>query len=156
FSGSDGLAARLAALRGATDAGCDWTMFLTSGASLAEDALELMEPGLALHDAIFRAAHLAGRREAGVRLATLAVDEPERLPHALLNWWLPDSHLVRTGIAAEVLGRIGGEHWRLDYLFDLWGRHRCMKSAQPLLDVTAEPAPLPAQEREEVLRRLDE
>ena len=114
-----------------------------------EDAFELAAPGLGLYDAIFGAAHLSGSDEAVAKLSRLAFDTAERLPHALLNWWMPDAHLVRTEAGGADAGtRVaerGGRDWKLDYLFDIWGNARCLKSAQPLLELDAEPRPLDAE-----------
>jgi FkbM family methyltransferase len=149
------LAAKSAAVHLALQADAEWMILLAPGEALAEDAFELAAPGLGLYDAIFGAAHVRGGGEPVARLSRLAFDQPERLPHALLNWWMPDAHLVRTDIAAQTLARIAGENAsKLDYLFDIWGNARCMKSAQPLLELEADPQPLDAEDREHVLRRL--
>src|SRR5690606_9457839 len=61
--------------------------------------------------------------------------------------------------AAKVLAGIAGgtrRNWRLDYLFDLWESTRCLKSAQPLLELDADPGPLDVEGREHVLSRLME
>jgi FkbM family methyltransferase len=153
----DSLPARLAAVEAASRAGAGWLMLLLPGESLSEDALVLAEPLLDLYDAVFGAVHVKGSDEPVARLSRLAFDAPERLPHALLSWWVPASHLVRTDVARKVLDGIGrrpGPHWRLDYLFGLWAEARCLKSAQPLLERSGEPTPLATEEREEVLRRL--
>ncbi|MBL8579468.1 MAG: FkbM family methyltransferase [Mesorhizobium sp.] len=147
-----------AALPRACEAGADWMIVLRPGEALAADALELVSPGLGLYDAIFGAAHVAGADDAVARLSRLAFDEPERLPHALLNWWMPETHFVRTEVAAAVLERIGkgGGDRRLDYLFDIWDNARCLKSAQPLLETSGQPQPLNEKAKEDVVRRLDE
>jgi len=153
----DGLPARRAAVEVADRAGADWLMLLAPGESLTEEALVLVGPALGLYDAIFGAAHVEGGEEPVARLSRLAFDGPERLPHALLEWWVPASHLVRTETARRVLDRIGsreGRYWFLDYLFEIWADARCLKSAQPLLRRIGEPAPIGAKERDEVLRRL--
>jgi FkbM family methyltransferase len=153
----DGIGARRAAVEAANRAGADWLMLLAPGDTLTEDALVLSRPVLPLYDAIFGAAHVGGGDEPVAKLSRLAFDTAERLPHALLNWWVPASHLVRTDVLKRVLDRIesrGGRHWRLDYLFDLWTEARCLKSAQPLITRASEPAPLAVDERKEVLRRL--
>ena len=90
-------------------------------------------------------------------MSRLAFDGAERLPHALLNWWIPASHLVRPQVAKRVLDLIGSRQrrqWRLDYLFGIWADARCLKSAQPLLRRISEPAPLSEEERDQVLGRL--
>src|SRR5262249_52986 len=141
----DTLAARIAAVELATQAGADWMIALAPGEAVAEDAFELAAPGLGLYDAIFGAAHLRGSAEAVAKPSRLAFHTPERLPHAVLNWWIPDAHLVRTDMAAQALARIrenGSANWRLDYLFEIWGNARCLKSAQPLLELDAVPQPL--------------
>jgi len=153
----DSLPARLAAVEAARRAGAGWLMLLLPGESLSKDALLLSEPLLDLYDAVFGAVRVEGSDEPVARLSRLAFDAAERLPHALLSWWVPASHLVRTEVAEKVLGRIGrrpGRHWRLDYLFAIWAEARCLKSAQPLLSRSGEPMPLAPGEREEVLRRL--
>ncbi|MDQ2633211.1 MAG: FkbM family methyltransferase [Pseudomonadota bacterium] len=153
----DTLSARIAAAELAKQAGAQWMITLAPGQAVAEDAFELAAPGIGLYDAIFGAAHLRGSGEAVTKLSRLAFDTADRLPHALLHWWVPDAHLVRTELAAQMLGRIAaerGRNWKLDYLFDIWSNARCLKSAQPLLELDAEPQPLDAGGREYVLRRL--
>jgi len=153
------LEARLAAIDLARKAGAGWMVALGPQERLAGDALDLVAPGLELYDAIFGSAHVAGSTDAVSRLSRLAFDTADRLPHGLLNWWMPDAHFVRTDIAARVLRRVAGEyrnHWRLDYLYDLWGSARCMKSAQPLLELSAEPRSLDADGKAEILRRLSD
>lgn len=147
-----------AAIDLAREADAQWMIVLPEGVALPEDAFELAAPAVGLCDAIFGAAHVAGSTDAVARLTRLAFDEPERLPHALLNWWLPDAHLVRTEIAAQVLSKIADssdETWKLDYLFALWSDARCLKSAQPLLTLRAEPQPLDDDARAEILKRLE-
>ena len=153
----DTVSARIAAVKLARDAGADWMIALAPGEGIPDDAFELAAPGLGLYDAIFGAAHVRGSEEAVVRLSRLAFDQAERLPHALLNWWMPDAHLIRTDVASKVLARVAkktGSNGKLDYLFDLWGSARCMKSAQPLLELEADPQPLGAEGRDVVLQRL--
>ena len=155
----DTLAARIAAVELAREAGAEWLIALAPGETVADDAFELAAPALGLYDAIFGAAHEIDSSEAVARLTRLAFDTADRLPHALLNWWMPDAHLVRTQVASQALARVakkGGANWKLDYLFDIWGNARCLKSAQPLLELDAEPQPLDADGRDHVLHRLDE
>ncbi len=150
---------RLAAADLAEKAGADWLILLQPGETLAQDALELMTPGLDIFDAIFGAAHVEGSGEIVSRLTRLDFDSADRLPHALLNWWMPESFLVRTSTARETLARIAsnpGTHKNLDYLFDLWRHARCLKSAQPLLVLERPPEPLDQSDRQDVLRRLKE
>jgi FkbM family methyltransferase len=150
-------AARLAAAELAQEAGCGWTIALQAGEALADDAFELVAPALDLFDAIFGAAHVPGSREAVARLSRLAFDTADRLPHALLNWWLPDSHFVRTEVAAGILGKLaarGADNWSIDYLFDIWANARCLKSAQALLVLDNAPAHRSEGERQDVIRRL--
>ena len=66
---------------------------------------------LGLHDAIFGAAHIRGRDEDVARLSRLAFDTADRLPHALLNWWMPQTHLVRTDVASGALARIADGYY---------------------------------------------
>ncbi|MEW9836339.1 FkbM family methyltransferase [Mesorhizobium marinum] len=146
-----------AAVEMAERAGADWMVLLGPGEALRDDAFELVAPGLRRYDAIFGSAHVRGSPQAVAKLTRLAFDTPDRLPHALLNWWMPDAHLVRTEVAAHTIGRIdvgAGTDPRLDYLFDLWDTARCLKSAQPLLDLDSEPRPLDASGRMQVLERL--
>jgi FkbM family methyltransferase len=141
----------------AARAGAEWMVVLGDGEALREDAFELSAPSLDLYDAIFGSAHVNASREAVAKLSRLAFDAPERLPHALLNWWMPNAHLVRTEVASRTIERITGndsQTWKLDYLFDIWGSARCLKSAQPLLELDAEPRPLDDEGRNHVLRRL--
>jgi FkbM family methyltransferase len=153
----DEAAARLRAADLARQAGCDWMIALRAGESLAPDALELVAPALDLFDAIFGAAHLRTGCEPVVKLTRLAFEDPARLPHALLNWWVPDSHIVRTEVAVRILEDIVGRSardWAIDYLFDIWGRARCLKTAQPLLLMDEAPMPRTAEERRAVVERL--
>ena len=152
-------AARLAAAELARQAGCGWMIALQAGEALADDALELVAPTLDLFDAIFGAAHLRGSQEAVARLSRLAFDSADRLPHALLNWWVPNSHLVRTDMAVRILNDVaarGAGNWAIDYLFEIWANARCLKSAQALLVLADAPAPRGASERQEIIRRLAE
>jgi FkbM family methyltransferase len=154
---ADSLSARLAAARLAVDAGAEWMIALAPGEALSDDAFELAAPGLGLYEAIFGSAHLRGSSDAVVKLSRLAFDTADRLPHALLYWWMPDAHLVRTELALRTLERLaarGGKNWKLDYLFDIWTSARCLKSAQPLLELDAEPQPLDAEATQYVLKRL--
>ncbi len=149
--------ARLAAADLAQQAGCGWMIALQAGEALAIEAFDLVAPALDLFDAIFGAAHVRGSQEAVARLSRLAFDTAERLPHALLNWWLPDSHLVRTNLAVRILNTVAArsaENWAIDYLFDIWANARCLKSAQALLVLDDAPAPRGAEERREIIRRL--
>jgi FkbM family methyltransferase len=135
-----------------------WVVVLPEGVALAEDSFELAAPALGIYDAVFGAAHVRGSDEAVARLTRLAFDEPERLPHALLNWWMPDAHLVRTDIAAGVVEHTAcspDERWKHDYLFELWRSARCLKSAQPLLLLDSESGPLDGSLKADVLRRLE-
>lgn len=153
----DTLSERIAATELAREAGAEWMITLAPGEAVAEDAFELAAPGLGLYDAIFGAAHVLDSSEAVARLSRLAFDTAERLPHALLNWWVPDAHLVRTEVAARVLARVAkkrAENWKLDYLFEIWSNERCLKSAQPLLELDDEPQLLDAEGRDHVLQRL--
>ena len=155
----DPLSARSAAVDLARQAGAEWMIALAPGESLADDAFELAAPGLDLYDAIFGSAHVRGSGEAVARLTRLAFDAADLLPHALLNWWMPTGHLVRTETARKTLERIAAKNtgnWRLDYLFDIWASARCQKSAQPLLELDFEPEPLGVAEKDAVLRRLAE
>ncbi|MCX7304464.1 MAG: FkbM family methyltransferase [Hyphomicrobiales bacterium] len=150
------LDAQLGAVDLARRAGAGWMLALGAGERLADDSLDLFAPGLDLFDAIFGSAHVPGSSEAVSRLSRLAFDTADRLPHALLNWWMPDAHLVRTETAARSLHRVAAKsrHWRLDYLFDLWDSARCLKSAQPVLHISVEPQPVDADGKAEILRRL--
>lgn len=142
----------------ARQANAGWVVVLPDSVDLADDSFELAAPALGIYDAVFGAAHVRGSGEAVARLTRLAFDETERLPHALLNWWMPDAHLVRTDIAARVLERVSvspDERWKLDYLFGLWRTARCLKSAQPLLVLDGEPRPLDDSAKGCVLRRLE-
>ena len=152
-------AARLAAAELAHEAGCGWMIALQAGETLAIDAFELVAPALDLFDAIFGAAHVRGSPEAVARPSRLAFDSADRLPHALLNWWVPDSHFVRTEVAVRTLNNVtsrGAGNWSLDYLFDIWANARCLKSAQALLVLDGAPAPRGASERQDIIRRLAE
>jgi len=155
--GGDEATARLRAADLAHGAGCNWMIALRPGESLAPDALELIAPALASFDAIFGAAHLRNSHESVVKQSRLAFDDPGRLPHALLNWWVPDSHIARTEVTARILDGIvrrSVESWEIDYLFEIWGSARCLKTAQPLLLVDEPPTPRTAAERRAITERL--
>ena len=152
-------AARLAAADLSQEAGCGWMIALQAGEALANDAFELVAPALDLFDAIFGAAHVRASEDAVARLSRLAFDTADRLPHALLNWWVPDSHLVRTEVAIRILGDAAvrsAENWSIDYLFEIWTNALCLKSAQPLLVLDDVPTPRGDSERQEIIRRLAE
>lgn len=146
----------LDAIAQAEQCGARWMIALPRGQALRDDAFDLVAPALDVYDAVFGSAHVAGGAEAVARLTRLAFDTPERLLHALLHWWMPDAHLVRTEVAAQAAGRVAkaSRQWRLDYLFELWGDARCLKSAQPLLELAEDPQPLDKDGRDHVLRRL--
>ncbi len=130
---------------------------LQTGEALTIDAFELVAPALDLFDAIFGAAHVRASQEAVAKLSRLAFDTADRLPHALLNWWVPDSHLVRTDMAGRILSTVAARdagNWTIDYLFDIWATARCLKSAQALLVLDGAPAPRGAEARQEIVRRL--
>ncbi|MEP9389170.1 FkbM family methyltransferase [Mesorhizobium sp. KR9-304] len=153
----DSLSGRLGAARLAAEAEAEWMIALAPGEGLTDDAFELAAPALGLYEAIFGAAHPRGSADAVAKLSRLAFDTADRLPHALLYWWMPDAHLVRTELALHTLERVaasGGKNWKLDYLFDIWSNARCLKSAQPLLELDAEPQPLDAEATDYVLKRL--
>src|SRR5690606_29087029 len=101
----DSAASRLQVVKLARQTGAEWMIVLRPGQTLREDAFELVAPALDLFDAVFGSAVVAGSGEVVAKLSRLAFDVPERLPHALLNWWLPDVHLVRTDVALRLLGR---------------------------------------------------
>ena len=154
----DPVSALSAAVDLARQAGAEWMIALAPGETLADDAFELATPGLDLYDTIFGSAHVRGG-DAVARLTRLAFDTADLLPHALLNWWMPTGHLVRTETARKTLERITAKdtaNWWLDYLFDIWANARSQKSAQPLLELEFEPEPLGAAEKDEVVRRLAE
>lgn len=156
---SNGIAERLKAAELARQAGCKWMIALRDGERLSPDALELVAPSLDLFDAIFGAAHVRSEKEAVAKLSRLAFDSSDRLPHALLNWWVPDSHIVRTDVAADVIDRVAkraDSEWAIDYLFEIWGNARCLKTAQPLLVLDDPPSPRSPAERQAVLKRLAE
>jgi FkbM family methyltransferase len=156
---SNGIAERLKAAELARQAGCKWMIALRDGERLSPDALELVAPSLDLFDAIFGAAHVRSAKEAVAKLSRLAFDSSDRLPHALLNWWVPDSHIVRTDVAADVIDRVAkraDSEWAIDYLFEIWGNARCLKTAQPLLVLDDPPSPRSPAERQAVLKRLAE
>ena len=159
LAGEEGnsIAGRKKAVELARSALAEWMIVLSPGEELTPDAFELAAPALGLYDAIFGSVHVAGSNEAVSRISRLAFDEAERLPHALLHWWMPDAHLIRTDVAARTLDRVaGGANWKLDYLFELWGNARCLKSAQPLLEVHANPRSLDDEAKSVVLRRLQQ
>lgn len=143
-----------AALAAAADAGCDWMLLLHPGERLADDALDLVSPALEAYDAVFPAVHVDGSGEAVWRPSRLAFDEAARLPHALLHWWVGRTHFVRVDAARAVWDGFppGGD--ADDYLFALWSGRRCIKLAQPLLAVDAEPALCGAARRARILERL--
>lgn len=149
--------ARLRAAEIARQAGCSWMIALRKDESLAPDALELIAPSITLFDVIFGAAHVRSSRDAVAKLSRLAFDSADRLPHALLNWWVPDSHIVRTELTARLLGDIvqrSNGCWSIDYLFEIWRNARCLKTAQPLLVLDGAPSGRSSEERQIVVDRL--
>ena len=155
--GVDAPLARLQAAELARQSGCHWMVALRDGESLAPDALELIAPSLDLFDAIFGAAHVRSSQNAVAKLSRLAFDSANRLPHALLNWWVPDSHIVRTEVLTRILNDVAQRNdscWSVDYLFEIWAKARCLKTAQPLLVLDNEPVPRGQEERQAVVERL--
>lgn len=145
-------------LRAASEAaaaeGFDWLIAPAPGEALRADALPIATPALARHDAIFGGVGVAGSADTVWRPSRLAFDEAARLPHALLHWWIGETHFVRTATARRVLAALPASAGWLDYLFALWAEGRAIKLAQPLLDVAVPPALAGAAEREAVLQRL--
>ena len=138
----------------ATDAGCDWMVAPSPGETLRPDALTLVAPALGRYDAIFGGLHVTGSGEAVHRASRLAFDEADRLPHALLNWWIGSTPVLRTAVAASLIEAFGIDGAWLDALFFLWSQHRSIKLAAPLTDVAAPPPALDASERTWVIERL--
>jgi FkbM family methyltransferase len=137
----------------ASAAGCEWLFAPEAGETLRSDALAIAAPALG-YDAIFGAVEVAGSGEGVWRPSRLAFEDPARLPHALLHWWVGTTHLVRVDVARGVLDGLDEKASRLDYLFALWAGHRCIKLAQPLLSVDTVPAPISAEEKQVVLAQL--
>ncbi|BDA82562.1 hypothetical protein Sa4125_01040 [Aureimonas sp. SA4125] len=138
----------------AAEAGCGWLVAPGSGESLRADALALLAPAIGPYDAVFGAVHVRGSGDAVHRPSRLAFDEAERLPHAILNWWIGETPFVRTDVALALTGdRKPADDW-IGALFRLWSAHRCIKFAAPLTDMATVPPPLPAAERDKVLARL--
>jgi FkbM family methyltransferase len=136
--------------------GCDWLVAPGPGETLRADALGILAPAIGPYDAIFGAVHVTGSGEVVHRPSRLAFDAPERLPHALLNWWIGRTPFIRTDVALAMTGESGrGDDW-LGALFTLWSVQRCIKLAAPLTDMAAPPAGLGAADRERVLARLAE
>ena len=144
----------------ARQADAEWMIALAPGETLAEEAFELAAPGLDLYDAIFGSAHVRGSSEAVARLTRLAFDTADLLPHALLNWWMPTGHLVRTETARKTLDRIAARdtgNWRLDYLFDIWAERALPEiCSSRCLNWSLSQNPLTRRQKDEVLQRLAE
>lgn len=147
-------AERKAALDAARAAGCDWVLSLGEGEALLADALAIVAPALRPYRAVFGALRVDGRPEAVWRPSRLSFDEPERLPHALLHWWIGDTHLAHVDTARAVLESLPPDGDADDHLFALWRTAPCIKLAQPLLTLREEPAPCPDARRAGVLERL--
>ncbi|GGD04056.1 FkbM family methyltransferase [Aureimonas glaciei] len=148
--------ARLAAAAAmAAEAGCDWLVAPAPGETLRPDALALLAPALGPYDAIFGGVHVTGSGEAVHRPSRLAFDDADRLPHALLHWWIGTTSVLRTKVAASLAapGEADGD-W-LDALFLLWSQHRCIKLAAPLTEVATAPPGLSGTARARVLERLE-
>ena len=143
-----------AAVALARKADCDWLVAPPQGETLRQDALALITPALGPYDAIFGGVHVAGSGEAVHRPSRLAFDDADRLPHALLNWWIGRTPLLRTDVAATLAESCGPDGSWPDALFLLWTQHRCIKLAAPLTDVAAPPPALSQPERASVIARL--
>ncbi|MBC8129238.1 MAG: FkbM family methyltransferase [Rhizobiaceae bacterium] len=141
--------------------GCDWLVAPERDEALRADTFALLAPALGAYDAIFGAVHVAGASESIWRPSRLAFEAADRLPHALLHWWVGRTAVMRTPVIRAVLGGqsspsgSSGETAALDHLFRLFGNHRCIKFAQPLFDVATEPALLSDNGRAFVLDRLE-
>ncbi|KAB0677761.1 FkbM family methyltransferase [Aureimonas leprariae] len=141
------------ALRRVDADGAEWLMLLDSGEAPSEAASLRAAPALPLFDAVFGGLETAR----GLwRPSRLAFDEAERLPHALLNWWVGEPRFLRAATLRNLLEDGSGEG-RIARLFRLWATARCIKLAAPLVIAETEPAAgLTEAERGEVLRRLEE
>ena len=151
--GSD-RAARLAAVSAAEAAGCGWMLAAGSGETLCADALEIASPATLAYDAVFGAIAV-GDEPGPWKPSRLAFDEPSRLPHALLHWWIGDRPLIRTAAERRALEALpGGAASRTDYLFEVWNGAHAIKLAAPFTRRADTPPGLRPDEREAILRRL--
>ncbi|GGE15917.1 hypothetical protein GCM10011390_38730 [Aureimonas endophytica] len=147
------LAAMRAALRRAEAEGADWLSFVAPGERLAEEAEMLAAPALPLFDAVFGAIRAPASGTVW-RLSRLAFEAPERLPHALLHWWVGEPRFIRRTVLADLLAAGDEGATRIERLFRLWTGARCIKLAAPLAETLVEPLGLDADERRAVLERL--
>lgn len=154
IDGSDPLERLRQACNGARAEGCDWMIAPAPGETLRLEALAIAAPALGPYRAIFGGVAVAGSGEAVWRPSRLAFDEPERLGHALLHWWVGETHFVRVAEAETILAGLPADARWLDYLFALWAKVPAIKLAQPLTTVTAAPALAGPDLRATVIRRL--
>ncbi|QOG05430.1 FkbM family methyltransferase [Aureimonas sp. OT7] len=146
---------RLAALAGAArQQGCKWLFHTPPGETPSPTALDRVALASLHYDIVFGAL-ATGTPPALWRPSRLAFDAAERLPHALLNWWVGQTVLARTD---TILRLAEAGHFddadAVATLFALWAHARTVKLAQPLSERPDEPEPLQTEERGAILARL--
>lgn len=137
----------------------DWIFFLHSGESVNQDAFVVAEPSLRLFDAVWGSVSLFDGEKQIERVwkqSRLACQSYEEFFHLVLRWWIGRSHFIKTDVAQQAPVAGGDETWFQAYLLDLWQKHPCMKSAQPLTAMGQPGTGLSHAERQFILRHLDE
>ncbi|WP_152046943.1 FkbM family methyltransferase [Aureimonas psammosilenae] len=135
--------------------GAEWVAFHAPGERLADDAALLAAPAFDMFDVVFGAVAV-GSPPALWRPSRLAFDEPARLAHALLHWFVGEPRFWRVEALDHFLQGANEGEGRIERLFRLWNEARCIKLAAPLAVLDAEPLPLTADERHEIIARLEE
>lgn len=111
----------------------DWLLIVGDGETLAPDVFVKTAPALRVHDAVWGAAALAPHTTTlkVERMTRLAAQDLPTFFHAALRWWIGPTHFVRPAHAAEAADATRTGTYA-DYLYALWARRRCYKTAQAL------------------------
>lgn len=146
-----------AAVSAALEHNADWIFLLYPGEALNPDMFAVAHPGLRLFDALWGASSLFEgdqQIERVTKLSSLACQSYDEFFHMALRWWIGRSHFVKAHIAAAHMG--DDEPWYAKYLLQLWGQHKCLKTAQPLTSRRGELGGITDPERQYLLHHLEE
>ncbi len=130
---------RNAAVARALDAGAEW-IFILEDAQIHPDAFTCLAPALENYQAIWGALWLESQ-DNGMqipKITRLACRDMPEFHHMALEWWVGRSHMLSARAARETCFKEPeGGGWYGDYLLRLWGRFKCLKTAQGLTIDTA-------------------
>ena len=131
----EGLAGRSAARNhGILESQADWLFFLDADDAMHPEALSVVEPYLATHDAVWGAIWEFDGNTAHWRYQVPRIETLETLVAYDPYMTLQMGHFVRRSVATDTLFNEDmdtGEDW--DYYLRLWRQYRCIKQDKPLL-----------------------